>query len=395
VYFESLACAMQTGVDFRAITNSGGSARAQSFDTNLVEHKRDMSMKLFESSIPTMVRNNNDTFTQKIKGESTAQYIDNIKRESMHHCQCDKFCFRYTNNVSWLKQITTITTAFTTALNTALSAAVKSDTMNTDIARRIVIANSHQLQPTPQPKTKAQALHQASLGKQTPNLLLPKHNLSLYVDTFGVWNTRVVQSTKDTTISTTNANDELLPLLPNVTIQIRCSDMLYCMSSLGCQVPGGGYGVLPFSAYLDLIPNGTSLIYILSDSPKRANQGKDCGIVLDELVAYLSAQFPHTDVYVKRGGSVFLTMVQMMYSPITICSASTFCFWPALASTSKVYFPRTSTIANRTMPYLTPAWNWILEPQIMQGDGSKRENLQSLLSRLKAPLKLVTAPYVL
>ena len=65
----------------------------------------------------------------------------------------------------------------------------------------------------------------------------------------------------------------------------------------------------------------------------------------------------------KRGGDAFLDYARLAYSNVTICSASTYCIWPALAnSNGQVYFPLTPLIAkaetNETAPNLGKTINY-------------------------------------
>lgn len=55
---------------------------------------------------------------------------------------------------------------------------------------------------------------------------------------------------------------ELLPLVPDAAIQLRCGDM----------VPSKDvYGFLPFAAYLQLVPRDSRHIYVLTGEPLRSH----------------------------------------------------------------------------------------------------------------------------
>jgi hypothetical protein len=47
---------------------------------------------------------------------------------------------------------------------------------------------------------------------------------------------------------------------------------------------------------------------------------------------------------VKRGGDLFLDYARLLNANVTICSASSYCFWPALATNGQAYFPLSAVI---------------------------------------------------
>lgn len=75
-----------------------------------------------------------------------------------------------------------------------------------------------------------------------------------------------------------------------------------------------------------------------------------------------------------------------MYSKVTICSTSTFCFWPALASNTTVYYPVTQMILNGTTPQFTEHFHWITDPRITQKKSDPEESLDKFINRLKLPI---------
>ena len=74
---------------------------------------------------------------------------------------------------------------------------------------------------------------------------------------------------------------------------------------------------------------------------------------------------------VKRGGDLFLDYARLAGARVTICSASTYCLWPALASRGKAYFPLTSlvggadNIALAKVMKLPPHFEWIEDPLLI------------------------------
>ena len=147
------------------------------------------------------------------------------------------------------------------------------------------------------------------------------------------YNKIVLNTTTDISSSPMNNN---LPMLPNVTIQYRCGDNVE-------QQPNR-YGFIPFGVIMSLIPANYQFIYVLSDPPDRSASNpfnKICSIIIKSLIDYIILRHPESTVVAKRGGDPFLDFTRFILSPITICSASTFCFWPALANNNTVYLPVT------------------------------------------------------
>lgn len=156
-----------------------------------------------------------------------------------------------------------------------------------------------------------------------------------------------------------------LPLIPDVTVQYRCGDNV-----------GFGktrYGLLPFPAIVSRIYPSAKHIYVIADSPSRSAghpYNSRCGIILQSLFDILKSNFPNSIIIIKRGGDLFLDVARLAYSNITICSASTFCLWPALANRGRVHFPYTPLIAggwtNLSLPDFGPHFHWIREVEILK-----------------------------
>jgi hypothetical protein len=141
-----------------------------------------------------------------------------------------------------------------------------------------------------------------------------------------------------------NLNSSLiavLPVIPDIAIHYRCGD----------QVPSDVYGFLSFSTILSIIQSqnsSPSSIYILSDHPKRAGIlfkeppfTAHCKPILERLRERLSLYFPNASVIVFRGSDPILDQTRLAEAKLTICSISTFCLWPAIANSNRVYFPAT------------------------------------------------------
>lgn len=172
-----------------------------------------------------------------------------------------------------------------------------------------------------------------------------------------------------------------LHAITEVSIQVRCSDILFCRFG-SCD----RYGILPFHTYLHMIPNAPASIAILSDPENRGPDGKQCSSIIKELMGFLQGKYPAATVTLKRGGSVFGSMMHFMYSKVVVCGASSFCIWPALASQSTVYFPNTNLLATGTAPYLTPYFHWIHSPKVMQVPKGTRDVVHFLQALKAVPM---------
>ena len=153
---------------------------------------------------------------------------------------------------------------------------------------------------------------------------------------------------------TKQAVGTVLPFVPDVSIHYRCGDNFV-----------GNYGFLPFAAFekyiskmniskLNLGKEGSfrpMLIYVYAETRSRKVSHKQhlaqkCDTILRGLYEHLSAIYPRDTVLVRRGDDPYADMARLAFSKLTICSISTFCLWPALASTSEhVYFPVTPIVA--------------------------------------------------
>ena len=158
-------------------------------------------------------------------------------------------------------------------------------------------------------------------------------------------------TTVDPEVDFSNAKpDEVLPVVPNVALQYRCGD------NIGFSYM---YGILPFTAFVGRIPTDAKYIYVLSDHPSRAVHSpytSRCHLILKSLFEFLQTKHPSATVVVKRGGDLFLDYVRLGTANTTICSASSYCFWPAVSNPGHSYFPLTNLIAGADSMELAPSF---------------------------------------
>jgi hypothetical protein len=61
-------------------------------------------------------------------------------------------------------------------------------------------------------------------------------------------------------------------------------------------------------------------------------------------------------------------LTRLTFARTTICSISTFCYWPAIANPNTAYFPKSLLIAQNSMPYYGEHFKWI-ESEIIRPTG--------------------------
>ena len=74
-----------------------------------------------------------------------------------------------------------------------------------------------------------------------------------------------------------------------------------------------------------------------------------CDHILTSLQTFLQKEFSAAKAIVlQRGGDINVDYMRLALAPMTICSVSTFCLWPAIANThgGDVHFPTTRLVLN-------------------------------------------------
>jgi hypothetical protein len=210
----------------------------------------------------------------------------------------------------------------------------------------------------------------------------------LYHDEELLLNGTVIDSARDffmlpNSSSYNSVLDQFFPLIPDVTIQYRCSD------NLGFNYGALGYGLLPFRAITKRIKSSDKYIYVLAEPAERSHPNPFCGNILVGLMEFVHDHFPETTVIVKRGGDPFLDYVRFINSPTTICSASTFCFYAALAAKGVAHYPLTNLIVQadpsvtdrNNAPDFGSNFKWIFETETIFHFKKANSELLSLLKQ--------------
>ena len=80
------------------------------------------------------------------------------------------------------------------------------------------------------------------------------------------------------------------------------------------------------------------------------------------------------------GGDVYDDMAKLTYANITICSASTFCLWPAIANPNQAYFPITKLILDGFTPNLS--FTWMNNNSMINGLDAAVMRIEEIIRRL-------------
>jgi Galactosyltransferase/Bacterial protein of unknown function (HtrL_YibB) len=139
----------------------------------------------------------------------------------------------------------------------------------------------------------------------------------------------------------TSGFSSILPVIPDVTVQYECSDSTTQTLDL-----------LFFKTIRDLIPGDSQHIYIISPAPKRKDitlKYSKCRVITTAFYDYIVTSFPCATVVLKRSGEPYIDFSRYTLSPLTICSSSSSCFWPAIASKNTVYLPPTVTMGGASL----------------------------------------------
>jgi hypothetical protein len=176
--------------------------------------------------------------------------VDNVNKNVMKYCKCFQFCYM-SEDSAWKLQLELISKSFSNA-------------MNNYIKKKYF-----------------------------------KNNLEIIINNVSLSNINTVEIYKED-ISNENAMKvKFHPLIPDITIQIRCSDIINLQSL---------YGFLNFYTYTSIIPLTAKNIYITSDSSFRGNEeeSKICSKILHSLFDFLNKEYTNAVIIVKRGGLLLL-----------------------------------------------------------------------------------------
>ena len=130
--------------------------------------------------------------------------------------------------------------------------------------------------------------------------------------------------------------------LDEATIHVRCGDF----------ITGGWaeYGFLPYRAYTRILPQTTKSIGIITSTfDEKECRSNDCstignckGLIMD-LQSFLEENYPNATITIRNGPEETLasTFSRITLSRRTVCSPSTFCLYPAIATLGEGHFANT------------------------------------------------------
>lgn len=177
-----------------------------------------------------------------------------------------------------------------------------------------------------------------------------------------------------------NPINPFLPFIPDVAVHFRCSDNLY-----------GGMGLLSFGTIIDRIPNNARTIYIFTEYGDRL-QGTPLESaapkILQALFTDVSSAYPNATVAIIRGGNVLDTISQLFLANVTICSASSFSWWPAIARSQTTYVPLTTYLGGKNGFHIFPELHWIREPKVFL-NFTKDTPIQDIINTLRSDVKKI------
>jgi hypothetical protein len=182
-----------------------------------------------------------------------------------------------------------------------------------------------------------------------------------------------------------------LPFIPNAAVHYRCGDNFV-----------GEYGFLTFNSISSKIKkhfNNDNVnnikdytIHVMAENRSRKTIGirkkglaEKCDVILDSLHKYLIKEFPTIKaIIVSRGGDINMDFARLSLSPVTICSVSTFCLWPAIGNINKggVYFPKTKLILGGNWDIFDLGFLWIDQAAVIKGAPYLLRTAKDLLQRL-------------
>ena len=119
------------------------------------------------------------------------------------------------------------------------------------------------------------------------------------------------------------------PDVSDVAVHYRCSDNIRVET----------YGLLPFEAFLNVIPSYAEYIYVHTEGTDEPNH--ICTDIINSFYHFLTRHFPDSNVLVFTRINVFVAMHDFIHSHLRlICSSSTFCLHAAIGKTvGEVYLP--------------------------------------------------------
>lgn len=168
-----------------------------------------------------------------------------------------------------------------------------------------------------------------------------------------VWRNNIIDI-DDAFVSKKDVINEIgrFPVVPDVAVHYRCGDNLVTH-----------YGFLPFAALKSVISVTDRTIYIMAEHPSRRTDQRRkerCRAIFDGLLHYLMKHFPNAVVVLLRGHDMFEDLARLTFAKTTICSVSTFCLWPAVASNTSAYYPVTKLIAKEDISFdYGPSFHWL------------------------------------
>ena len=143
--------------------------------------------------------------------------------------------------------------------------------------------------------------------------------------------------------------------MDDVTIHIRCGDLLGYAHHVE-------YGYPKYAAYKEILTTFTSIGILTGNFDPTKARAKDipyaetCFKLIQDMAHYFQDTFPNATVTIRSNDTVEEAVGRMVHSKQTWCNPSTFCVYPAIATTGQAYILQS--------PKLYPFVEEISEPNI-------------------------------
>jgi hypothetical protein len=143
-----------------------------------------------------------------------------------------------------------------------------------------------------------------------------------------------------------------------LAILFRCCDILTRASA-----ESGQYGFVNWNVYLLTIPVTARTIYILMEPLDYVgcDHGEHCRQISEAMAGFLSTHYPDAVVAIRRGHPD-IGLVQLAETKVIVCTASSFCIFPAYMNSGKIFMQLSKLFANNEAVRISNNFHWITYP---------------------------------
>lgn len=134
----------------------------------------------------------------------------------------------------------------------------------------------------------------------------------------------------------------------DAVIHFRCGDILSLTK------PGAKYGLSPYSLYNRFLKDASIQSIGIVTAPFGLKSGRShdrkhmhtCQALVNDMISYLEEKYPSTTVTVRNNTNetVVAAYTRMILANRVLCDSSTFCLFPAIASTGQGYIAESNSL---------------------------------------------------